>query len=58
MYSKNTTMRLLGKQRYGEIVTEEAVQEIKAVCRARQGEITENAAIDVYILGFLHGRKR
>lgn len=58
MYSKNTTMRLLGKQRYGEIVTEEAVQEIKDICRARKGEITENAAIDVYILGFLHGRKR
>ncbi len=55
LYEKNDTMILLGKQQYTKIISETAAKKIWDICKARKGEITENAAVDVYILGFLDG---
>lgn len=55
LYDKNDTMILLGQQQYAKIISETAAKKIRDICMAREGEITENAAVDVYILGFLDG---
>lgn len=58
VYEKNSTMLLLGKQQYSSIVSKKAAQRIKDICMAREGEITENAALDAYVMGFLDGRNK
>lgn len=59
IYNENETMRLLGKQSYGEIYgrNQEAYKGIKEIQQARMHEFTVDAAFDIFMLGYIYGKR-
>lgn len=58
IYEKNETMLLLGQQKYEKIITEQAEKQIKEIREARCFAMTADTAIDIYIIGFINGKRK
>lgn len=57
VYELNATMRLLGHQRPGEIITEEARKQMDEIAKARKFTITFVTAMDMFTLGYIYGKR-
>lgn len=59
IYNENETMRLLGKQSYGEMFgrDQEAYKGIKEIQQARMHEFTVDAAFDIFMLEYIYGKR-
>ena len=57
LYEKNDTMKLLGYQCSGIFYNEEVVRQIQQISEARPHSLTINAAADVFLLGYIHGKR-
>lgn len=55
-YSKNDTMRLISHQR-ADIINEEMHEQLEEIIKARPFEISERAAYDILIIGYIHGKR-
>lgn len=58
-YDMNDTMRMLGKQ-YGAPIfwcNDEVRERIEQINQARPYEFTISAAADIFILGYIHGKR-
>lgn len=58
-YEKNETMRLLGYQYAAPLFwcNDEVRQEIKHISEARPYSFSINAASDIFMLGYIHGKR-
>lgn len=58
-YRKNDTMRLLGQQCAASIIGDNDVvrHEIKEISEARPYTFTVDAAIDIFMLGYIYGKR-
>lgn len=57
IYDANDTMRMIGYQQVQEIFTSGARRQINEVLDVRKSEITFDAAIEMFIIGFIHGKR-
>lgn len=57
IYDANDTMRMIGYQQVPEIFTSGARRQINEVLDVRKSEITFDAAIEMFIIGFIHGKR-
>ena len=59
VYKKNKTMKLLGKQRMvdGFWFNEEIHKEIDEIADARPGSFMTCAAADIFVLGYIYGKR-
>lgn len=59
IYKTNDTMRMLGKQHaippFWE--NEEVMQQIAELAQARPCQFTYDAASDIFMLGYIHGKR-
>ena len=56
-YRKNETMKLLGKQTCEALFFDEARKQIHDIAEARNTRFNYNAAMDVFLLGYIYGKK-
>lgn len=57
-YEKNNTMKLLGKQNSLFFwCNEDIKKEIHDILEARPGSFTFSAAFDIFMLGYIHGKR-
>lgn len=56
-YRKNETMKLLGKQTCEVLFSDEAKRQVHDIAAARNIRFDHNAAMDIFILGYLYGKK-
>ncbi len=57
-YRKNETMKLLGKQTCEALFSDEAKRQIHDIAAARNTRFDYNAAMDIFVLGYIYGKKR
>ncbi len=59
LYQKNDTMRLLGEQRGSEIfwLNDEARKQVRQISEARPYSFTLAAASDIFVLGYIYGKR-
>ncbi len=59
VYQKNDTMRLLGEQHSSEIfwLNGEARKQIRQISEARPYSFTLDAAGDIFVLGYIYGKR-
>ena len=59
IYTKNDTMRMLGKQFAIPLFweNEEVRHQIDELAQARSCEFTRSAASDIFMLGYIHGKR-
>ncbi len=59
IYSKNRTMQMLGHQRSAKPFwqNEHVRKEIREVAEARPFSFTLEAAADIFMLGYIHGKR-
>ena len=58
VYEKNETMQLLGSQTgYSSVLTLKMVKQIHDIEEARPDEFTTDAAYDLFMLGYIHGKR-
>lgn len=59
IYAKNDTMRMLGKQYAIPLFweNEEVMQQIKDISEVRPYSFTVDAASDIFMLGYIHGKR-
>lgn len=57
VYNTNDTMRMLGKQCSYEIISEEQFKKLNDIATARPSSFTKEAAIDIFMLGYIYGKK-
>ena len=55
-YSKNDTMKLISHQR-ACIISKEMHEQLQEIITARPYEMSERAAYDALILGYIHGKR-
>lgn len=56
-YRKNETMKLLGKQTCEALFFDEVRKQIHDIAEARNTRFDYNAAMDVFLLGYIYGKK-
>lgn len=56
-YRKNETMKLLGKQTCEALFSDEVRKQIHDIAEARNTRFEHNAAMDVFLLGYIYGKK-
>ena len=59
LYQKNDTMRRLGEQRGSEIfwLNDEARKQVRQISEARPYSFTLAAASDIFVLGYIYGKR-
>lgn len=59
VYKKNKTMRLLGKQSTGDPFwcNEQVREEVREISEAKPYSFTLDAASDIFMLGYIHGKR-
>lgn len=59
-YEKNETMQLLGRQYSAELfwLNSKVREEIEQILSARPYEFSIEASSDIFMLGFIHGKRR
>ena len=57
IYNTNDTMRLLGKQNAADVLGEVQFSEIDNIAEARPFNFTKEAATDIFMLGYIYGKK-
>ena len=56
-YSLNATMQMLGHQHYFNILTQEAFSAIDDILTARPYTATRETSMDVFMLGYIYGKR-
>ena len=56
-YRKNETMKLLGKQTCEALFLDETKRQVHDISAARNAHFDYNAAMDVFVLGYIYGKK-
>ena len=56
-YRKNETMKLLGKQTCEALFFDEVRKQIHDIAEARNTRFDYSAAMDVFLLGYIYGKK-
>lgn len=56
-YSANKTMILLGNQCHAEIITKKIRKEMGEITAARKYTTTFETAIDMFMLGYIYGKR-
>ena len=56
-YEANETMKLLGHQHIAEIITKEVRKQMGEITAARKYTTTFTAAADMFVLGYIHGKR-
>ncbi len=56
-YEANETMKLLGHQYITEIITKEAKKQMEEIAAARKYTTTFVTAMDMFVLGYIHGKR-
>lgn len=56
-YDENDTMRLLGKQKICFIYRDGIRKQINDIVIARPYSVTPDMAIDLFMLGYIHGKR-
>lgn len=56
-YRANTTMKLLEKQDFFSILTKEAENQMDEVMEARKYTSTFMTAVDMFMLGYINGKR-
>lgn len=56
-YDKNETMKLLGNQEYSFIYRDGIMAKINDIVRVRPYSCTENTALDIFMLGYIYGKR-
>ena len=56
-YDKNDTMKLIGHQNILPIFTDEATKQMDDVAKARPYSFSYSGAIDMFILGYINGKR-
>lgn len=56
VYEANETMKLLGHQYYGVAYDPEVRKQMDDIVDARRFTTTFNTALDMFMLGFMHGK--
>ena len=59
IYKKNETMQLLGKQRSADPFwhNDEVMRQLDQVSEGRPYQFTAEAASDIFMLGYIHGKR-
>ena len=56
-YKKNETMKLLGKQVCEALYSDDVSRQIHDIAEARPYSFKYSSAIDIFILGYIYGKK-
>lgn len=56
-YEANETMKLLSHQHITEIITKEAKKQMEEIAAARKYTTTFVTAMDMFVLGYIHGKR-
>lgn len=56
-YSKNDTMKMLGKNYYTTALNQQTSSKLDDILEARPFSCTKDTAIDIFMLGYIHGKR-
>ena len=56
-YSKNDTMKMLGKNYYMPALNRQTFSELDDILEAIPFSCAENTAMDIFMLGYIHGKR-
>lgn len=57
IYDKNETMRMLGNNTYMGALNKQTFSELDNILEARPYTCTRDTAMDIFMLGFIHGKR-
>lgn len=56
-YEKNETMKMLGKNTYVGALNQQTFSELDNILEARPHTCTRDTAMDIFMLGFIYGKR-
>lgn len=56
-YHKNPTMRMLGNNHYVGPLNQESLSQIDEILEARPFSCTRSTSMDIFMLGYIHGKR-
>lgn len=56
-YYENPTMRMLGKNCYVGPLNQESFAQLDEILKARHYSCTRDTAMDIFMLGYIHGKR-
>lgn len=57
VYDVNPTMKMLGKNIYLRALDQQTFSELDDILEARPYSCTRDTAMDIFMLGFIHGKR-